>query len=132
MSDITDELANEFLTQLQARRDDLLTHISAQLSPEGRERLRGLYGGTRDQGDDSVSDLLADVGIATIRAEATELADIEGALNRLNNRTFGVCMDCGKDIELARLQAYPTAKRCLACQNKYEDTRGGKDKTPSL
>lgn len=132
MTRLIDELINEFTQQLQSRRDDLIEDISAQLSPEGRERLRGLYGGTRDQGDESVADLLADLGIATIRAEAAELADIEGALTRLNNRTFGICADCGKEIALARLQAYPTAKRCLECQQQYEDTRGGKDSTPSL
>lgn len=132
MSQITNDLLKEFSRQLQSRREDLLTQISAQLSPEGRERLRGVHGSTHDQGDESVAALLADLGIAAIRAEASELADIEGALNRINNHTFGVCVDCGKEIALARLQAYPTAKRCLACQQQYEDTRGGKDSTPSL
>ncbi len=132
MKKLTSEILKEISQQLQSRREDLLTHISAQLSPEGRERLRGVHDSTHDQGDESVAALLADLGIATIRAEAAELSDIEGALNRINNHTFGVCVDCGKEIAPARLQAYPTAKRCLACQQQYEDTRGGKDSTPSL
>lgn len=132
MSSIPEELATELAERLRARRSELLNEISAQLSSEGREQLHGMYSGARDQGDESVADLLADLGIATMRAEASELADIEAALNRLNNRTFGVCVDCGEDIAPERLQAYPTAKRCVECQKQHETTRGGKDRTPSL
>lgn len=32
----------------------------------------------------------------------------------------GLCCDCGIDIEPRRLEAYPTAKRCLGCQQEYE------------
>lgn len=132
MNSIPEDLATELAERLRARRSELWGEISEHLSSEGRERLRGMYGGARDQGDESVADLLADLGIATMRAEASELTDIEGALNRLRNRTFGVCADCGEDIAPERLRAYPTAKRCLECQKRHEANYGGKDRTPSL
>jgi DnaK suppressor protein len=31
-----------------------------------------------------------------------------------------VCVDCGDGIAFNRLQAYPTAKRCIVCQEKRE------------
>jgi RNA polymerase-binding transcription factor DksA len=35
-----------------------------------------------------------------------------------------VCVDCGASVGYERLEAYPTAKRCLACQQAHEKTRG--------
>jgi RNA polymerase-binding transcription factor DksA len=39
--------------------------------------------------------------------------------------TYGECRDCGEPIALARLSAYPTAMRCLACQQRHEKKAGG-------
>ena len=36
---------------------------------------------------------------------------------------YGVCIDCGTAIDFKRLEAYPTAKRCIACQQRRERTR---------
>jgi RNA polymerase-binding transcription factor DksA len=48
------------------------------------------------------------------------MQDIEATLLRLKGDAFGICIDCGDDIAFDRLQAYPTAKRCIACQEKRE------------
>jgi DnaK suppressor protein len=44
------------------------------------------------------------------------LRDIEGALDRLENGTYGRCADCGAEIPAARLRAMPSADRCRECQ----------------
>jgi RNA polymerase-binding transcription factor DksA len=57
------------------------------------------------------------------RGEAERLAsdlqesldDVEEALRRVAEGTYGRCERCGNPIEEARLDAMPTAKRCLAC-----------------
>ncbi len=48
------------------------------------------------------------------------LRHINEALERLTNKTFGRCVDCGKKIEGKRLQIAPTVSRCLACQSTLE------------
>jgi RNA polymerase-binding transcription factor DksA len=62
--------------------------------------------------------------------QVTELRDIEAAFARVKAGEYGVCVDCGQDIEFPRLKAYPTAKRCLQCQEKRERTfaHGGRPK----
>ena len=52
--------------------------------------------------------------------ETAELGDIEAALERMDAGTYGQCTDCGVTIAPARLQAYPTAKRCIDCQTVAE------------
>ncbi|WP_350347467.1 TraR/DksA C4-type zinc finger protein [Agromyces sp. G08B096] len=47
-------------------------------------------------------------------AEA-EVADVDRALARLADGTYGVCERCGKPITVARLEARPTATLCIDC-----------------
>jgi DnaK suppressor protein len=55
--------------------------------------------------------------------ETAELGDIDAALERMDAGTYGQCTDCGVTIPLARLNAYPTAKRCIDCQTLAEQRR---------
>jgi RNA polymerase-binding transcription factor DksA len=44
-----------------------------------------------------------------------EMADIRAALSRLEEGSYGTCTRCGEPISSARLDALPTATRCVAC-----------------
>lgn len=45
---------------------------------------------------------------------------IDDALVRFDNGTYGLCLDCGQEIDAARLEAIPYAPLCLSCQSKRE------------
>src|SRR5690625_2277614 len=47
-----------------------------------------------------------------------ELEEINEALHAIEEGTYGICTDCGKDISFARLKAVPTTDRCLDHANK--------------
>ena len=51
-------------------------------------------------------------------AAGRELAEIDDALRRSSDGTYGVCEDCGRQIPAARLEARPTATRCVECAAK--------------
>ncbi len=44
-----------------------------------------------------------------------EIRQIRAALSRIANSTYGVCIQCGAQIQPERLRALPTAPRCLKC-----------------
>jgi len=46
------------------------------------------------------------------------LRDVENAIERLAQGSYGICVDCGEEIPMARLQAAPCAMRCLECQQR--------------
>lgn len=48
------------------------------------------------------------------------LADIDAALKRIDDGTFGVCTNCGKQIPEERLEARPYATLCIDCQRQQE------------
>ena len=85
----------------------------------------------RDVEDDSFSNLVVDVNLAEIDRDADELRRIDGALARINEGSYGFCESCGQEIPEARLQAEPTALRCVQCQDLYEKTHAGNG-TPRL
>jgi len=45
-----------------------------------------------------------------------QLQDIDQALNRLETGTYGICSNCGENIQPARLEVIPTAALCINCQ----------------
>lgn len=46
--------------------------------------------------------------------------EIQEALYRLKRGDFGICEECGRDIEMARLKAQPMTTMCLACKREWE------------
>ena len=77
----------------------------------------------------SVDQHQADVGTETFNRERdlsilerveAELADIEHALRRLDDGTYGTCEACGKQIDDDRLEAVPAARFCLDDQATAE------------
>ncbi|GMA59192.1 hypothetical protein GCM10025858_36950 [Alicyclobacillus sacchari] len=54
-----------------------------------------------------------------VREEAY-LEDIDEALKRIDAGTYGVCAECGREITSERLEAMPTARYCIDCQEDAE------------
>jgi RNA polymerase-binding protein DksA len=56
---------------------------------------------------------------AVLEANAREaLAEIEAALTRIDDGTYGVCEECGRPIPVERLRAMPATRYCVACQER--------------
>ncbi|MCL4684747.1 TraR/DksA family transcriptional regulator [Myxococcota bacterium] len=108
---------------LSERKEPLRDGIRAGLERMRTEGYEDLLSGTSDAGDRSMANLLTDVTNAEVAHDAAELQDILAAETRLAAGTYGTCIDCGVPIPYARLVAYPTAKRCLHCQQIHETTR---------
>lgn len=59
-------------------------------------------------------------GFAMNEHETAELQDIDRALERMTSGHYGECVDCAEIIPEQRLQATPTAIRCITCQTAME------------
>lgn len=133
MPPLTDTDVERFRGRLSKRREELRWLIHDALIASKRQDYIEIAGSVHDAGEESVAELLADMSLTTLDREVDELRDVEAALARIADGVYGRCTSCGDDIDRERLDAYPTAKRCLTCQTKYEtDKRGGRDATPSL
>lgn len=48
------------------------------------------------------------------------LADIDAALKRITEDTYGICTNCGEPIAVERLEALPWATLCIDCKRDRE------------
>jgi RNA polymerase-binding protein DksA len=48
------------------------------------------------------------------------LSEIDAALRRIDDRTYGICFNCGSEIPRERLEANPWASLCIDCKRKAE------------
>ena len=132
MSNLTPADVRRFDQRLRTRREALREILHDELIATRREEYLDLAGQVHDIGDESVAELLLGVDLAARARELEEMQDVEAALGRITGDRFGICTDCGEAIALERLEIYPTAKRCIRCQTRHEQSRGGRDQTPSL
>ena len=101
---------------------------SVHLKEEIRDAEQEIVGLLRDGGDGAGNDQ-ADVGSTTLERDhemslannARDMLDqIERALARIDDGTYGVCESCGKAIGKGRLQAFPRATLCVSCKEREE------------
>jgi RNA polymerase-binding transcription factor DksA len=113
-------------TELEARRTKLRVEVKAQLAGSGDDRVVGLRNRIQESGDEwGVADGLAELDLAEVRHALAELTEVDAALGRMRDGTYGDCVDCGVAIAPARLAAYPTAQRCIDCQSRHEKKASG-------
>ena len=118
----SDQLA-ELGAALRARQQALRADIAAMLRTQDDPRLVGLRNRMEDTDDWAAADAMAAHDIALVSRDLSELANVEQALGRLADGSFGECVDCGNAIPYARLAAYPAARRCVGCQEADEKRR---------
>ena len=112
----------ELAYAMTGRRNALLDEIRSDVERARMEPYGSVAGATPDIGEQSVADLIADLGEAETTRDLGELRALEAALKRVADGSYGLCSDCGEEIPYRRLRAEPAAGRCLACQARHEKT----------
>ena len=116
---------------IEKRRAALLTELREDAARTRDHPYAEHAGPAPDAGDESVATLFADLEQADVTRDLDEFRGIEAARQRLQDGAYGICADCGTDIDFSRLRAFPAALRCVQCQERYEKTYRG-DPKPSL
>ena len=80
--------------------------------------------GVRDVADQSVKDVSQEIEYRLSERESKAIADIDQALMRIKEGTYGLCVRCGKEIPERRLEAVPTARYDAECQSIVEHGTG--------
>jgi len=76
--------------------------------------------GPKDSVDMSLQDVNQELALRLGERESQMVADIDQALLRIEEGSYGTCARCDKEIPLARLDALPTARHCAPCQELIE------------
>jgi DnaK suppressor protein len=87
--------------ELNERVDKIKATITSGLDPDSKEQAAQLENA-------EVLDALANEGVE-------ELGKISSALQRMDEGTYGVCTNCGENIDNRRLDVRPFSSKCISC-----------------
>lgn len=94
---------------------DLLTQYTDDVS----------FGGEKHSEEDGTSNYLQELNVELNSQQANESRRLVDAMHRLKNDpdNFFKCITCHKPIGILRLEFIPTARRCIGCQEKLDNSR---------
>lgn len=104
----------------------LLTQLQLHAQHVGEEQARALEIGNDDAGssDLALRDVIQELALKLGDRESKAVADIDQALMRMKEGSYGLCIRCGHAIDERRLEAVPTARYDAACQTEIENAKG--------
>lgn len=111
-------------------RKELQQHVQNVRSDQAAA-LDSVDEGVKDSVEMSLQDVNQEMALRLGERESQIVADIDQALMRIDEGTYGVCARCGKPIDERRLEAVPTARYDAACQTLVEESQGTGD-APTL
>lgn len=125
---MAEELSREQLAQLrqslEERRDELVRLVREELARSENPQYVDLANQVHDAEEASVADLLMDLNLSGMERHVQELAEVENALARMEDGSYGYCVDTGEPISYERLKVQPAAQRTIEAQEVYERTHG--------
>ena len=122
MKALNAKMIRQLEAQLKAQRAAMLEAVRAELLRGDQQSYATIAGEVPDVGDQATAALMIDFDNEIARRHGEAMRAIDDALARIKEPYFGICTDCGDDIGIARLMAFPTATRCVSCQGMREKT----------
>ena len=115
-------LLRSSLESERKRASELLDQLEASVRPT-EERREGSPFGKREE--EAAETLELEKRLVLEKRIKEQLADVEHALHKLEEGTYGLCEGCGQPIDPARLEALPQAKLCMSCKaQQAKDAKG--------
>ena len=96
-----------------------------------REALPAELAQVKDVEEQSMEDFVLGMDFALMEMESETLRQIDEAIQRLADGTYGICSECDETISEARLKALPFATLCRDCQSQREDDQAARNARPS-
>jgi len=102
----------------------MLQDMKRDLSKEMQDRVKGETEGVKDEGRDTY-DLASDerdreINFILNDREREKLVAIDEALQRIKEKSYGICESCEGEIQLGRLKILPFTRLCVKCQEENE------------
>jgi len=121
---LSDQQIAELLSSMRERLGVLQEEISRKLGDSADELTT--LDRVGDTGDLSQAIANSEIDLSEAIRDIEEWRGLRNAIRRIEEGHYGVCVDCGVDIPLARLQAQPIAVRCVECQSRAEHGSGAR------
>jgi DnaK suppressor protein len=103
--------------------DELRRH-ARHVGEEQANAIDAANDGAKESADLALRDVISELALQLGDRESQMIADIDQALLRIREGSYGVCARCNRPIDDRRLEAVPTARYDSACQTTIENEKG--------
>ncbi len=117
-----DERNVQLKNLLTSKKLELLAEVKKAIGDKLEKDVRLTFDILKDNPDKSVDELLKHIDARILGNKSEEIDDIDAALHKLEEGTFGVCGECGEEIPIKRLAVVPSASYCVNCQDVIDRT----------
>jgi len=97
--------------------EGLETQMGRRLTQEAGQKIDSAM----DSADMSSQDMDQGIDSSLLEMKYEQYKDIADAFRKLQSKTFGLCEECGEEIDIKRLQVNPLARYCISCKTKKEE-----------
>jgi len=112
---------HEQKAHLEARRAELMRELDEDSTPNkhspGDFDAKFPNFGEKDE-DNAAEVEIFERNLSMEKNLEVSLFNVDKALRKIEDGTFGVCEKCGKSVGLERLKAFPSATACMDCKNR--------------
>ncbi len=116
----TQERLRDLKNALLKRRDAIVKEAKDEIAKYVSGENRQLVDTAVDEGDWAVVDISEDINLMRLDAHRKLMLDIDEALRKIQEGSYGICEDCGEEISEKRLGVMPTATLCISCKESRE------------
>jgi len=99
---------------------DEISNLKAETQKSQKDAAGDISGYTYHMADVATDTYDREFSLGLVSNERKVLYELDDALKRIEDGTFGICEDCGEQISKSRLKALPYARLCVACQEKKD------------
>ena len=106
---------------LLKKRNEVVEGLEAQMGRRLTREAGQKIDSAMDSADMSSQDMDQGIDSSLLEMKYEQYKDIADAFRKLQNKTFGLCEECGNEIDIKRLQVNPLARYCISCKTKKEE-----------
>jgi len=125
---LDDETLSDLREELERERAEIANKSKIALEEIRSENERG----GRDSGDESTEERGTSAMLRMKDREKQQLTKVNRALERMEDGTYGECMECGEPIPEGRVRARPAALFCIGCKEQREQEQERQKARPGL
>jgi len=106
---------------LLKKRNEVVEGLEAQIGRKLTRETGQKIDSAMDSADQSALDTDQGIDYSLLEMKYEQYKDIADAFRKLQNNTYGLCEECGEEIDIKRLQVNPLARFCIRCKTKKEE-----------
>jgi DnaK suppressor protein len=106
---------------LLKKRNEVVVGLETQMGRKLTREAGQKVDSAMDSADMSSQDTDQGIDYSLLEMKYEQYKDIADAFRKLQNKSFGLCEECGEEIDIKRLQVNPLARYCISCKTKKEE-----------